>query len=570
MNKNYEISLNLYDINKDECLPNILLSLSKLDNIKENIFYDINKGLQSRIERLQNFKSRINRVRQIISSLNNVTQAMMIKSKKYYPNVEINFHKNIYLEEDINGINNMIISKRNDSIPNNKKLNSKPLSNPKENLLTSTRKFTMDNALLEESLILTMEKYNDLSKELFETRFKNIGIINENEDGNNLIYEHSNYTNSEFSFFDKQLLQKSTIPWEIRKDYDNQINLNAKEKEEISKKDSRNHKKKEIQEAPMSIQTGEKLTTYIVSKKSFFQRTNTNNSESQLNIPTNLLNLKGVTDITNINPNNNTHVDELFKPKEPETQTIPQEEEEVYQENIQDIEVDELPIDKIIERNQSKTMNEINTNIQTPTSNYQTIQTTTNTNNTIQTTTTVPTVSSVPSVQTVPSVTTIPSVPTNPSISTVPTIQSNPSVPIVTSVPNVPSVPIPTVVSAPKGGNIPVPPPIPPLVINVKPKVEPPKIKPKEEEKKSNDDGNENNIEENKEEIPVKKQMSMYEEMALIKLKPKGSTKVEEKAPKNVSMMDNLKEQIKLRFKQLNEHKKESESSDENNDDDDE
>ena len=58
--------------------------------------------------------------------------------------------------------------------------------------------------------------------------------------------------------------------------------------------------------------------------------------------------------------------------------------------------------------------------------------------------------------------------------------------------------------------------------------------------------------------------------MALIKLKPKGSTKVEEKAPKNVSMMDNLKEQIKLRFKQLNEHKKESESSDENNDDDDE
>jgi hypothetical protein len=570
MNKNYEISLNLYEINKDECLPNILFSLSKLDNIKENIFYDINKGLQTRIERLQNFKSRINRIKQIISSLNNVTQAMMIKSKKYYPNIQINFHKNIYLEEDINGINNIIISKRNDSIPNNKKLNSKPLSNPKENLLTSTHKFSMDNALLEESLILTMEKYNDLSRELFESRFKNIGIINEKEEGNNLIYEHTKYTNSEFSFFDKELLQKETIPWEIRKDYDTQININAKEKEELNKKELRNNKKKEIQEAPISIQTGEKLTTYVVSKKSFFQRSNTTNTESQLNIPLNLLNLKGVTDITNINPSNNTHVEELFTPKEPVQIPQQQEEEEIYQENIQDIEVDELPIDKIIERNQSKTMNEINTNIQTPTSNYQTIQTTTNTNNTIQTTTTVPTVSSVPSVQTVPSVTTIPSVPTNPSISTVPTIQSNPSVPIVTSVPNVPSVPIPTVVSAPKGGNIPVPPPIPPLVINVKPKVEPPKIKPKEEEKKSNDDGNENNIEENKEEIPVKKQMSMYEEMALIKLKPKGSTKVEEKAPKNVSMMDNLKEQIKLRFKQLNEHKKESESSDENNDDDDE
>ena len=495
MNKNYEISLNLYDINKDECLPNILLSLSKLDNIKENIFYDINKGLQTRIERLQNFKSRINRVRQIISSLNNVTQAMMIKSKKYYPNVEINFHKNIYLEEDINGINNIIISKRNDSIPNNKKLNSKPLSNPKENLLTSTHKFSMDNALLEESLILTMEKYNDLSRELFESRFKNIGIINEKEEGNNLIYEHTKYTNSEFSFFDKELLRKETIPWEIRKDYDTQININAKEKEELNKKELRNNKKKEIREAPMSIQTGEKLTTYVVSKKSFFQRSNTTNTESQLNIPLNLLNLKGVTDITNINPSNNTHVEELFTPKEPVQIPQQQEEEEIYQENIQDIEVDELPIDKIIERNQSKTINEINTNIQTSTSNYQTIQQTTqNSNNTIQTTTTVPTVPSVqtvPSVPTVPSVTTITSVPNVPSVTTVPTVTS------------ISNVPIPTVVSAPKGGNIPIAPPIPPLVINVKPKVEPPKTKPKDEEKKSddNDNKNENNNEELKKQI---------------------------------------------------------------------
>ena len=564
MNKNYEISLNLYEINKDECLPNILFSLSKLDNIKENIFYDINKGLQTRIERLQNFKSRINRIKQIISSLNNVTQAMMIKSKKYYPNIQINFHKNIYLEEDINGINNIIISKRNDSIPNNKKLNSKPLSNPKENLLTSTHKFSMDNALLEESLILTMEKYNDLSRELFETRFKNIGIINEKEEGNNLIYEHTKYTNSEFSFFDKELLQKETIPWEIRKDYDTQININAKEKEELNKKELRNNKKKEIQEAPMSIQTGEKLTTYVVSKKSFFQRSNTTNTESQLNIPLNLLNLKGVTDITNINPSNNTHVEELFTPKEPVQIPQQQEEEEIYQENIQDIEVDELPIDKIIERNQSKTINEINTNIQTSTSNYQTIQQTTqNSNNTIQTTTTVPTVPSVqtvPSVPTVPSVTTITSVPNVPSVTTVPTLTS------------ISNIPIPTVVSAPKGGNIPIAPPIPPLVINVKPKVEPPKTKPKDEEKKSddNDNKNENNNEENKEEKPVKKQLSMQEEMALIKLKPKGSTKVEEKAPKKVSMMDNLMEQIKLRYNQLKEHEKESSSSDEEDEDNDE
>ena len=62
----------------------------------------------------------------------------------------------------------------------------------------------------------------------------------------------------------------------------------------------------------------------------------------------------------------------------------------------------------------------------------------------------------------------------------------------------------------------------------------------------------------------------MQEEMALIKLKPKGSTKVEEKAPKKVSMMDNLMEQIKLRYNQLKEHEKESSSSDEEDEDNDE
>ena len=148
MNKTYQLSLNLYDIYKEECLPNILSTLTTLDNIKENIFYDLNKGLQSRIDRLINFKSRINRVKQIISSLNNVTQAMMIKSKQYYPNEKINFPKNIYLEEDINGINNLIVSKREDTNANNKKINSKPLYNPKENLLTNTRKFTIDNTFI--------------------------------------------------------------------------------------------------------------------------------------------------------------------------------------------------------------------------------------------------------------------------------------------------------------------------------------------------------------------------------------------------------------------------------------
>ena len=546
MNKTYQLSLNLYDIYKEECLPNILSTLTKLDNIKENIFYDLNKGLQSRIDRLINCKSRINRVKQIISSLNNVTQAMMIKSKQYYPNEKINFPKNIYLEEDINGINNLIVSKREDTNPNNKKINSKPLYNPKENLLTNTKKFTIDNALIEETLISTMEKYNDISKELYETSLKNIHNIAKEEEGNNLIYEKVRYTNTEFSFFDKKLLQKATIPWEIRNDYETHRLSHVKE--EINIRESKN-KKKEIQEAPMSIQTGEKLTTYVVSKRNpIFQRSYT--TENQLNIPTNLLNLKGVTDITNINPNNNTHVDELFTSKEQQLQ-INQEEDDNYQENIIEQEVDELPIDMIIERNQYKSV-EINSNINNQDSTIQTTQVPNTVNNTLNTN----------------------------------TINTN------TSAPN-----IPVVVAPQSGGNIPVAPPIP--SVQVQPKVpqppqlqtnqiqptqiqpnqiQPTQIQPNqniesnegENEKVENNENEKNEDNEEKEEEekkPVKKQLSMAEEMAMVKLKPKGSTKVEEIKPKPVSMMDGLMEQIKLRYQRLKEHEKENSDSEESEDD---
>ena len=59
----------------------------------------------------------------------------------------------------------------------------------------------------------------------------------------------------------------------------------------------------------------------------------------------------------------------------------------------------------------------------------------------------------------------------------------------------------------------------------------------------------------------------MAEEMAMVKLKPKGSTKVEEIKPKPVSMMDGLMEQIKLRYHRLKEHEKENSDSEESEDD---
>ena len=132
--------------------------------------------------------------------------------------------------------------------------------------------------------------------------------------------------------------------------------------------------------------------------------------------------------------------------------------------------------------------------------------------------------------------------------------------PIAPPIPKAPAVP--QVVSPPPGGNIPLPPPLLPV------KIDQEAIKRNQEkaEKAKKD------AEAKKKKEPPK--LSMQEEIALKmgKLKKVGDVKVEQKvdnkkAAPQESMMDLLKKQINLRFKNINRHKEED-SSEEDEDSD--
>ena len=110
----------------------------------------------------------------------------------------------------------------------------------------------------------------------------------------------------------------------------------------------------------------------------------------------------------------------------------------------------------------------------------------------------------------------------------------------------------PQVVSAPIGGSVPVPPPL--LV----PKVDPELMKKRQEEAKKKPEPKK---------PPEKRPLTMQEEIAMAKLKKVGAVKVEQKEEKpkakpQTSMMDLLKQQINLRFKQLKKHLKKKKKED--------
>ena len=70
---------------------------------------------------------------------------------------------------------------------------------------------------------------------------------------------------------------------------------------------------------------------------------------------------------------------------------------------------------------------------------------------------------------------------------------------------------------------------------------------------------------------PEKRPLTMQEEIAMAKWKKVGAVKVEQKEEKpkakpQTSMMDLLKQQINLRFKQLKKHEEEEEESDDDED----
>ena len=407
---------------------------------------------------------------------------------------------------------------------------------------------------------------------------KNLGYNLNLDEGNDFIYEQNKKLNTEFSFFNKSLLQKKTKFWEIKKEektnqnYNYEINNNKNDLlDNLNNKPKIKKQKTIIDEAPKSIISGTKLEKYK-PKKSIIQK-QTTFEEKMLNLPENIGSLGNIAIITNAEDQNNNNIinnqiEEYFEADNYDINNLPNDEEdndEFIDNNNNYIYEEETPMDlirqkNINQRNQNNLDNNDTTNSNYTYQNSQPIQNNNNNNNNIDNN-------------------------NNNNITSTSSIPIPPSVSFPSTVP---------VISAPIGGSIPVPPPliINPVIKPVEKKEEKKEDKKEEkedkkeekedkkedkkEEEKEDEKEDDNNKEDKNEEKKNNEntELSMADQIAAAmgKLKKVGDVKVEEKKEnKNneTDLFSLIKQQINLRFKNLRKHEEESiEESDEEDEED--
>ena len=279
-----------------------------------------------------------------------------------------------------------------------------------------------------------------------------------------------------------------------------------------------------MQEAPKSIITKARIEKYV-NKKVLLEKT----EKIEVNLPT-TINLGGVAELKDEVQNEELqNADENIYP----------EREEDDNENLNDInnlnldedfDIFENPIDIITRNNLANLKNNGNVNItlSTPNYSYQTdnISNINNTSNNI-----------------------------NININNNNNINSAPQAPTTISSGNI-------VVVSGGGPGVPPPPPPPPPPLVV------PVVKKAAVKKAANGEGNEEGQNAENEEEP-KRELSMAEQLATIKLKKVGTYKSKQPPKKqNVNHNDLLKQQIMLRFQRLKMHEEKNDEEEEENEDD--
>ena len=520
-----------------EYLTFAIQNLSKLDSYKDYIFNNINKSISSRVQKLQDLKSRINRIRAILPKLNECNNAMTIKSKKYYPTAKHNYYQYINLEDNPETIKNLI-DKYYNCNPDIPKINiKKPLVEKGENnILGKIPKESFDDCISSQLLSNMQKKVQDLASELYDLRFKNIGSSLSNE-LNDLVYEKTKYMETSFGFLDKKLIQKADLLWKVNKeDFDLKQNTNIinneKNEDEEPKFAKRSSKKLpyKLQNAPKSIVNKEKIEKYV-NKKVLLEKTK---EKQEFNLPTSI-NLGGVAELKDETVNEETpNVDENIYPEREDLDLDFENQTDINNLNFDD-EYD-LPVDIITRKNLENLKNEGNVMTPNPTNyNYQTANTSNinNVSNTIKTNT-----------NNTSNINNIINTNTNTYNDKTQNSASMTSGNVVVISGSGPGVPPP-----------PPPPPPPPQVPVIKTVQKKPAKAVKEEEQ-------------NEDKPEPKKELSMAEQLAMVKLKGVGTLKSKDEKkpkPKPPSMMDLLKQQIDLRFKNLRIHEDKNDDEEEEN-----
>ena len=495
MQSKFSVSLTSCDQFKTIAIIDVITKLDKLNQVKSTILGTINNKISERITRLLSIKSRLLRLKEMIKIVSNQSKTITIKSKTNYP-------KNKYIipnavlsseENDVNILRNIQTMDINDKI-NTQCVFADPDSNSVENLEKTTYLKEAPSGSIEEALAMqilineSLDKYKEISRTIFEERFKKGGFNKEGEFEIDQNDKNSVFTLTNFSFINKKKINahiKRMVEGDFVKlaETEAMIAFNKRMKER--------EKNKNIQEAPVSILTNQKLGEY--SDKVVFNL-NKNEQNFDLDLP-DTLNLGNVAVIdrdsevpenTSVEINNEEdqlaqkEIDELFNKEE--GMELPEEDE---------------PLDWMKEK-KIRNQNAINENINNQ--NEQNEQT--NANNNQSSNTQQPSQPSAPSSST-----------TNVSCSVKAVAGSGPGIP--------PPPPVPIPVAKPKQA-----------------KVEPPKQTKAEPPKQEQETQKE---EPPKQEAP-QQELSREDElaMAMNTLKKVGEVKVEETAPKTLSMEEQI------------------------------
>ena len=520
-----------------EILLDVVASLEQLESIKATIFNRLNSGFQERVSRLCNIKSRINRANQIISSFASVTEAITLKSKYHYPYQKHNYYIPTVVDKNATKI-------AEDPIP---KLNKNVL-NDKNNLGTKSSA-TKDKLALYDNYLSFATQFKDVVNDLDQIYKQEVNTIQSLDELEPIL----NNVTSNFAFGTKMKIEYAKKNQFNVQDLGRNTEILKEIQEE--KKEEEEKRKKQIQQAPKSIIKKVKMRKVKHKKKLISQN---NASVIEFNFPTNV----GLGGVSNLNIGND---EDEIKEEKNDDEEYEEEEDEFNDDNQNEIQMEDdsdMPIDYISYNKQKSG----NTN-KVAQSTINTIQDSSSNSNPQVVSNSVNPSSSVPSP---PS--TVPPPPSTvpPPPSTVPPPPS--SVP--TPPPKVPSPPPPVPSSGPSkvvvgsSGAIPPPPPPPPP-----PPVVPTIVAPKGEEKNGakEEEGPPISREEElakamsglkkKKAVPVPqkpKELSMAEQIALqrnrlkktvVDLKPKPEPE------KKITAKDLLRQQIQLRYNNINMHK---------------
>ena len=532
-----------------EILLDVVTSLEQLESIKATIFNRLNSGFQERVSRLCNIKARINRANQIISSFASVTDAITLKSKYHYPYQKHNYYIPTVVDKNATKI-------AQDPIP---KLNKNVL-NDKNNLGTKSSA-TKEKLALYDNYLSFATQFKDVVNDLDQIYKQEVNTIQSLDELEPIL----NNVTSNFAFGTKMKIEYAKKNQFNVQDLGRNTEILKEIQEE--KKEEEEKRKKQIQQAPKSIIKKVKMRKVKHKKKLISQN---NASVIEFNFPTNV----GLGGVSNLNIGND---EDEIKEEKNDDEEYEEEEDEFNDDNQNEIQMEDdsdMPIDYISYNKQKSG----NTN-KVAQSTINTIQDSSSNSNPQVVSNSVNPSSSVPSP---PS--TVPPPPSTvpPPPSTVPPPPS--SVP--TPPPKVPSPPPPVPSSGPSkvvvgsSGAIPPPPPPPPP-----PPVVPTIVAPKGEEKNGakEEEGPPISMEEElakamsrlkkKKAVPVPqkpKELSMAEQIALqrnrlkktvVDLKPKPEPE------KKITAKDLLRQQIQLRYNNINMHK-EDDKDDEGSDED--